>query len=179
MHMTHHVVSVVFFCEFECAEKLAKIMLKDENMNKGRVEMIESLEQEIVQEYKMKSGINMELKNRLQAAIISLDRGNNEESLIEICSLAYLPTWAAHKFPQNTERKQIENWVRLEIYESSLEKQSEVTKAIQISGCAATRTCNSLFVNMKQAEMHYIQKHRQTTHMGTASNLQNKQGRVQ
>ena len=88
MHMTHHVVSVVFFCEFECAEKLAKIMLKDENMNKGRVEMIESLEQEILQEYKMKSGINMELKNRLQAVIISLDRGNNEESLIEICSLA-------------------------------------------------------------------------------------------
>ena len=51
MHMTHHVVSVGFFCEFECAEKLVKIMLKDENMNKGRVEMIESLEQEIVQEY--------------------------------------------------------------------------------------------------------------------------------
>ena len=43
MHMTHHVVSVVFFCEFECAEKLAKIMLKDENMNKGRVEMIVNL----------------------------------------------------------------------------------------------------------------------------------------
>ena len=37
-------------------------MLKDENMNKGREEMIESLEQEIVQEYMNKSGINMALK---------------------------------------------------------------------------------------------------------------------
>ena len=108
-------------------------MLKDENMNKGRVEMIESLEQEILQEYKMKSGINMELKNRLQAAIISLDRGNNEESLIEICSLAYLPTWAAPNLPKNTVRKQVANWVKLEVYEASLEKQSEVAKALQIS----------------------------------------------
>ena len=112
----------------------------------------------------MKSGINIELKNRLQSAIISLDRGSNEESLIEICSLAYLPTWAAPKFPQNAEWKHIEHLVKLEVYEASLEKQSDVAKAIQISGCAATKTCNSLFVNMKQAEMHFLQKHRQTTH---------------
>ena len=65
-------------------------MLKDENMNKGREEMIESLEQEIVQEYMNKSGNNMELKYRLRAAIISLDRGKNEELLIEIWSFPYL-----------------------------------------------------------------------------------------
>ena len=126
--------------------------------------MIESLEQEIMQEQMMKSGINIEFKHRLQSAIISLDRGSNEESLIEICSLAYLPTWAAPNLQKNTVRKQVENWVKLEVYEASLEKQYEVAKAIQISGCAATKTCNSLFVNMKQAELHFLQKHRQTTH---------------
>ena len=104
----------------------------------------------------MKSGINIELKNRLQSAIISLDRGRNEESLIEICSLAYLPTWAAPNLPKNTVRKQVENWVKLEVYEAALEKQYEVAKVIQISGCAATKTCNSLFVNMKQAELHFL-----------------------
>ena len=52
-------------------------LLKDENMNKGRAERIENLEQEIMQENKMKSGFNIELKNRLQNAIISLDRGSN------------------------------------------------------------------------------------------------------
>ena len=54
--------------------------------------------------------------------------------------------------------------MKLEIYEASFEKQSEVAKAIQISGCAANKTCNSLFVNMKQAEMHFLQLHRQPTH---------------
>ena len=82
-------------------------MLKDENMKKGRAERIENLEQEIMQENKMKSGVNIELKNRLQNAIISLDRGSSEESMIEICSLAYLPTWAGPKFSQHTEKKQI------------------------------------------------------------------------
>ena len=52
-------------------------LLKDENMNEGRAERIENLEQEIMQENKMKSGFNIELKNRLQNAIISLDRGSN------------------------------------------------------------------------------------------------------
>ena len=40
-------------------------MLKDEIMNKGRAERIENLEQEIMQENKMKSGINIELKGTL------------------------------------------------------------------------------------------------------------------
>ena len=40
-------------------------------------------------------------------------------------------------------------------------KQTEVAKAIQISGCTATRTCNAIFVNMRQAEQHYMEKHRQ------------------
>ena len=52
-------------------------MLKDEIMYKDRAERIENLEQEIMQENKMKSGVNIELKNRLQNAIISLDRGSN------------------------------------------------------------------------------------------------------
>ena len=139
-------------------------LLKDENMNEGRAERIENLEQEIMQENKLKSGINIELKNRLKNAIISLDKGSNDESMIEICSLVYLPTWAAPKFPQNTERNQLETWVKLEIYEASLERQSEDAKAVQISGCAADKSCDSFFSNMKQAGMHFLQLHRQATY---------------
>ena len=96
----------------------------------GRADMIESLEQEIIQESKNKSGINMELKKRLQAAILSLDRDKNEESLVEICSLAYLPRWAMPRLPQNQNRKAVEDWVELETYEISLMKQTEVAKAM-------------------------------------------------
>ena len=53
-------------------------MLKDEIMNKDRAERVENLEREIMQENKLKSGINIELKNRLKNAIISLDKGSND-----------------------------------------------------------------------------------------------------
>ena len=95
------------FCEFKCAEKLAKIMMNDENMNQGRAKMIKSIEEEVIQESMNKNGINMELKKRLQAAIISLDRGKNEESLNEICSLAYLPGWAMPRLPHNPNRNAV------------------------------------------------------------------------
>ena len=75
--------------------------------------MIECLEQEIEQECMNKSSNNMELKKGLKSAIISLDRGEDGESLNEICSLAYLPTWAMPKLPQNINRRAIENWLKL------------------------------------------------------------------
>ena len=50
------------FCEFKCAEKLAKIMMNDEHMNQGQAKMIQNIEEEVIQESMNKSGINMELK---------------------------------------------------------------------------------------------------------------------
>ena len=108
-----------------------------------------------------KSGISMELKKKLQAAIISQDRGKNNESMSEICSLAYLPGWAMPRLPHNPNRNAVEEWVKLETYVISLMAQTEVAKSIQISGCTATRTCNAIFVNMRQAGQHYVEKHRQ------------------
>ena len=54
--------------------------------------------------------------------------------------------------------------MKLEIYETSLERQSEDAKAVQISGCAADKSCDSFFFNMKQAEMHFLQLLRQATY---------------
>ena len=89
-------------------------MLRDEVMNKGRAERIEGLEKEIMQENELKSGSNTELKKRLEKAIIDIDKGSNDEFMLEMCSLIYLPTWATPKFPQNTEGSQLETWVKLE-----------------------------------------------------------------
>ena len=136
-------------------------MLRDEVMNKDRAERIETLEKEIMQENELKSGINTDLKNRLTNAIISLDKGSNNESMLEMCSLIYMPTLATPKFPHNTERSQLETWVKLETYETSLERQSEDAKAVQISGCAADKYCDFFFFNMRQAEIHFLQLHRQ------------------
>ena len=133
-------------------------------MNTARAERIENLEKEIVQENKIKSGIDTELKNRLKNATTNLDKGSNDESLLEMCSIVYLPTWAAPKFPQNTEGNQLETWVKLEAYEASLERQSEDAKAVQITSCAADKSCDFFFFNKRQAEMHILQIHRQTTY---------------
>ena len=92
-----------------------------------------------------KSGVNMELKRKLQAAIMKLDRGKNDECLSEIFSLAYLPGWAMPKLPHNPNRKAVEEWVKLETYINSLMAQTEVAKSIQIYECTATRTCNAIF----------------------------------
>ena len=67
-------------------------MFRDEVMNKDRAERIENLEKEIVQENELKSGINTELKKRIKNAIIPLDKGSNDESMLEMCSLIYLLT---------------------------------------------------------------------------------------
>ena len=117
-----------------------------------------------MQENKLKSDSNTELKKRLEKAIINMDKGSNDEFMLEMCSLIYLPTWATPKFPQNTERSQLETWVKLETYKTSLERQSEDAKAVQISSCAVDKSCDFFCFNMKQAEIHFLQLHRQATY---------------
>ena len=69
-------------------------MIKDEASNRARAERISNLEEEVVREFNLKSGSNIDLKNKLEYATKALDRGINDESLLEMCSIVYLPTWA-------------------------------------------------------------------------------------
>ena len=109
------------------------MMMNVEHMKQSQAEMIKNIEEEIIQESLNKSGTNMELKRKLQAAIIRLDRGKNDEFLSEICSLAYLPGWAKPKLPHNPNRKAVEEWVKLETYVDSLMAQTKVAKSIQMN----------------------------------------------
>ena len=46
-----------------------------------------------MQENELKSGSNTELKKRLEKAIINIDKGSNDEFMLEMCSLIYLPNF--------------------------------------------------------------------------------------
>ena len=63
-------------------------MLRNEEMNRNRIERIEGYERDIKQE---NEGIDAEITKRLEYAIINIDKGYNDESVLEICSLIYLP----------------------------------------------------------------------------------------
>ena len=64
-------------------------MHRDEVMNKDRAERIKNLKEEIMQENELKSSINTDLKHRSTNAIIRLDKGSNDESMLAMCSLVY------------------------------------------------------------------------------------------
>ena len=83
-------------------------MMKFSDMKQNQVETIDSLEKELTRESIRKSGVNIVLKRKLQAAVVRLDRGENDESLTELCNLAYLPGWAVPKLPHNPDRKAAE-----------------------------------------------------------------------
>ena len=137
------------------------MMMNVEHMKQSQAEMIKHIEEEIIQESLNKNGTNMELKRKLHAAIIRLDRGKNDECLSEICSLVYLPGWVKPKLPHNPNRKGVEEWVKLETYINSLMAQTEVANSILIYEFIVTRTCNAIFVNMRQVEQHHMEKHSQ------------------
>ena len=65
-------------------------------MNKGRAERIEGLEKEIMQENELKSGINTELKKRLEKAIINIDIGSNDESMLETSRSSLYSSYILH-----------------------------------------------------------------------------------
>ena len=116
-------------------------MFKNEAWNKARAVRIASLEEEVKLRYNLKSDSIIELKDKLENTTIMMDRGSNDESLFEMCSIIYLPTWAAPSLPRNTERSQLETWVKLDGYDASLEKQTEDAKALKIIKCEMDRSC--------------------------------------
>ena len=108
------------------------MMMNVEHIKQSQAEMIKKLEKEVIQESMSKSGVNMKLKKKLQAAIMKLDRGKNDECLSEICSLAYLPGRAMPKLPHNPDRKAVEEWVKFEAYINSLMAQTKVANYVQM-----------------------------------------------
>ena len=130
-------------------------MFKYEVGKKAKSERIASLEKEITHEINLKSDSNVEFKDRLENITIMMDRGINDKSLLEMCSMVYLPTWTTPRFPQNIERNQVETWVILEGYETSLDRQTEDAKKVKITKCEADRSCDFFFFNNRQAEMHF------------------------
>ena len=67
-------------------------MFKNEAANKARAGRIADLEEEVKHEYNIKSDSIIGLKDRLENTAIMIDRGSNDESLLEMCSIIYLPT---------------------------------------------------------------------------------------
>ena len=71
--------------------------MKFGDMRQNQAETINRLEKDLIQESIRKSGVNIELKRKLQTAVIELDRGENDECLNEFCNLAYLSGLAVPK----------------------------------------------------------------------------------
>ena len=104
-------------------------MMKFSDVKQHQAEYIDSLEKELIQEGIKKGVLNMELKKKLQEAVIKLDRGTNNENLNELCNLAYLPGWAVPKLSHNPDSKAAAEWVKMEVYMNSLEVQVQVANS--------------------------------------------------
>ena len=83
-------------------------MMKFSDVKLNQAECIDSLEKELIQEGISKGILNIELKKKLQGAVMKLDRGANDENLNELCNLAYLPGWAVPKLSHNPDSKQLQ-----------------------------------------------------------------------
>ena len=74
-------------------------MFKNEAWIKARAGRIAGLEEEVKHEYNLKSDSIIGLKDKLENTAIMIDRGSNDEALLEMCSIIYLPTWEAPRLP--------------------------------------------------------------------------------
>ena len=78
--------------------------------------------------------------------------------------MVYLPTWRTQRFPQNSERSQVEARVMLEGYETALDRQTEDAKKVKITKCEADRSCGFFFSTT--GKQRYISGKRiRATHM--------------
>ena len=58
----------------------------------------------------------------------------------------------------------METWVKLEGYETSLERQTEDAEVLKITKCEMDRSCEFLSLNSRQAEMHFWKIHKGNAH---------------
>ena len=73
-------------------------MCKSEENKEAKAERVSSLEKEISHEVQKKIQLNMEFMDGLENIAIMMDRGYSDESLTEVCSMAYLPTRRTPRF---------------------------------------------------------------------------------
>ena len=137
-------------------------MCKSEENKEAKAERVSSLEKEISHEVQKKIQLNMEFVDGLENIAVMMDRGYNDESLTEVCSMAYLPTRSTPRFPTNSSRNQVDAWVTLESYETALDRQTEDAKEVKITKCETDRSCGFFFFNNRQAKMHFWQMHQES-----------------
>ena len=101
-------------------------MCKSEGNKVAKAERIASLEEEITNGTKLRISVSDIFKDRLEQISFMMDRGFSDESLSEMCSMIYLPTW-------RTPRNQVGAWVILEGYETALDRQTEDAKEVKIN----------------------------------------------
>ena len=66
-------------------------MMKFSDVIQDQTEYIDILEKDLMLEVIRKGVSNIELKKKLQGAVMKLDRGANDENMNELCNLAFLP----------------------------------------------------------------------------------------
>ena len=126
-------------------------MCKSEENKEAKAERVSSLEKEISHEVQKKIQLNMEFMDGLENIAIMMDRGYSDESLTEVCSMAYLPTRRTPRFPINSARNQVDAWVTLESYETALDRLTEDAKEVKILRCETEKFCGFFFFNNRQA----------------------------
>ena len=73
--------------------------------------------------------------------------------------MAYLPTKRTPRFPINSTKNQVDDWVASESYETALEKLSEDAKNVEILRCRTEVTCGFFFFSKERAKSHYWSMH--------------------
>ena len=134
-------------------------MSKSKENKEAKAERVSSLEKEISHEVQKKIQLNMEFMDGLENIARLMDRGYSDESLTEVCSMAYLPTRRTPRFPMNSAKNQVDAWVKLESYVAALDRLSEEVKGVKILRFETEKSCGFFFYNEKQAKLHFWSMH--------------------
>ena len=86
----------------------------------------------------------------------------NDENLDELCELVYLPRWASLKTSQGPYITAANEWIRNEIYITSLERQVNDACSSSIYECDVSITCKPIFFNMSKLRYHRSSRHNTT-----------------
>ena len=144
--------------EFKCIETGVEKM-KFSDVIQNQTEYIDILEKDLMLEVIRKGVSNIELKKKLQGAVMKLDRGANDENMNELCNLAFLPGWAVPKLSQNPNSKAAADWVKKEVYMNSLERQVQDASSSSIYECDVSTTCDEIFFDFEKVGHHRAASH--------------------
>ena len=104
----------------------------------------------------------MELVDSLEAIVAILDQGYCNMTLSAACTMAYLPTRTMQKFPINSPKSRINDWVNSDNYETALIELSEEARNVEIVKCKVKNACG-FFFSKEMAEAHFWSVHQGQT----------------